>query len=313
MQITLTQGAEIHPEYGQRLRDIPRDIVVDLVRRQGFILFRGFDPTVAEYEQFTDGFGTCAETRDVHYPDSGDGLGFHAEDAFTPYRPDALWFLCKYAGSDGGIPTGVVDGRDVLNALPEELQPLARTARMRFDRQWDAAVWRDSPAVPDREQLEAALRKVPGLDVDFLPDGTLCIGYETPLSPYLPNGEQSFSNTLMQAVKDQEYYGVTMADGSAVPAELVDAVERSAPPLEQAVGWQTGDVAVIDNLRMMHRRRDYVQVDRDLRARHGEDFFGPRLLPASTGLELWAKSLVTGDVALPTRVGRPAPWGALPV
>ena len=309
--ITFVIGAEIHPDAGQKLRDLPRDEVVDLVRRQGFVLFRGFEPTVAEYEQFTDAFGACADTRDVHYPESGDGLGFHAEDAYNPYRPDALWFLCKYEGSDGGIPTGVVDGRDLLKALPPELQALARTARMRFDRQWESAVWQDSPAVLNREQLETALRKVPGLDVEFLPDGTLYVGYETPFLTRLSNGQESFSNTLMQAVKDHDYYGMTLADGSAVPGELVDAMERLAPPLERPVGWQTGDVAVIDNLRMMHRRRDYVQVDRDLRARHGEDFFGRRLPPASTELEVWVKTLVQGDVALPTRVGRPGTIGAM--
>src|SRR5437870_3121900 len=111
MQIkTFDVGCEIHAEPGDRLEQCSKQAVHDLLCHQGYILFRGFSPTVEEYEAFTTQFGACANTREVHYPGSGAGLGFHAEDAYNAYRPDTLWFLCVYQGSDGGIPTGVVDG-----------------------------------------------------------------------------------------------------------------------------------------------------------------------------------------------------------
>jgi hypothetical protein len=56
---------------------------------------------------------------------------------------------------------------------------------------------------------------------------------------------------------------------------------------------------------MMHRRSPYKQKDRDLRVRHCEDFFGSKLPDASTPLRSWVKSLIQGDVALPSQVGQP--------
>jgi hypothetical protein len=304
---TFDLGSEIHAENGEKLADIAPDVVVDLVRRQGYTLFRGFAPAAAEFEAFTAAFGTCADTRHVHYPESGAGLGFHAEDAYNPYRPDVVWFFCAYQGSDGGIPTGVVDGAELLDALPEKWREFSRGARIRFDRQWGPAVWRDAAEVPGRADLEAALAEIPGVEHEFLPDGFLHVGIEVPLVVRTPGGHDAFSNTILQAVTDAEYYGVSMADGTPVPAELLKFTEEIALARERNVGWHTGDVAVIDNLRMMHRRSEYVQKDRDLRARHGEDFFGTPLPVAATPLQQWTKSLIQGDVALPDRTGTMQP------
>lgn len=306
MQIkTFDVGCEIRAETGERLERCSKQEVIDLVRRQGYALFTGFAPTVAEYEAFTARFGTCANTREVHYPESGAGLGFHAEDAYNPYRPDAIWFFCVYEGSDGGIPTGVVDGAELLEAMPAAWQSFCRAGRIRFNRQWEADVWRSAKLAPSRQELGAVLSAIPGIEFEFLPDESLYIGIEMPLVVGTAVGRESFSNTLLQAVTDQEFYGMGLADGSPIPGELLKVAGALAGERERNVGWQTGDVAVIDNLRMMHRRRQYIQKDRDLRARHCEDFYGTQLPEARTPLQLWAKSLIQGDVALPSRAGRP--------
>jgi hypothetical protein len=298
-------GCEIRADRGETLAQCRTEQVVDLLRGHGYVVFSGFDPSVEEYEAFTVRFGTCEDTRHVHYPESGAALGFHAEDAYNPYRPDALWFFCAYEGSDGGIPTGVVDGVELLGAMPPAWRAFSRAARMRFDRQWEASVWRNAEPVTNRAALEATLAAVPGVEFDFLSDGSLYIGYEVPLVVQTADGRESFANTLTQAVTDQEFYGMTMADGSPLPTELVDVVTELASQRERDVGWRTGQVAVIDNIRMMHRRREYHQRDRDLRARHCEDLFGRKLPEARTPLQIWAKSLIQGDVALPTAIGRP--------
>lgn len=308
MRIELADvGCTIYADHGDRLEHCQRSEVVDLVRRQGFVRFTGFPVTATGYEAFTSRFGACADTRHVHYPESGAGLGFHAEDAYNPYRPDALWFYCAYQGSDGGVPTGVVDGAELLAALPPKWQWFSRVSGMRFDRQWAAPVWRDAAPVTGRTALESVLASIPNLEFDFLPDGTLYLGYQVPFVVRTAGGQESFSNTLLQAVTDQEFYGMMLTDGWPVPDELVGLVTRLARERERDLDWRTGDVAVIDNLRIMHRRRGYQQHDRDLRARHCEDFFGSWQPDATTPLQAWVKSLIQGDVALPTRVGRPEP------
>lgn len=309
MQINIFDvGAEIHA-HGATLTQCAKDEVVDLVRRQGYVLFSGFAPSVAECVQFTAQFGTCADTRHVHYPASGAGLGFHAEDAYNPYRPDVIWFFCVYEGSDGGVPTGTVDGIELLEKMPAQWQSFCRQTSLRFDRQWDADIWRTAASVPGRAELAAALAAIPGVKHEFLADDSLYVSYHTPLVVRTADGRQSFSNTLLQAVTDPDYYGLSLADGSPIPSALLTVTEELALANERNLGWRTGDLAVVDNLRMMHRRSTYVQKDRDLRARHCEDFFGTWLPDASTPLRSWVKSLIQGDVALPDRVGRP---GAAP-
>lgn len=299
-------GSAVSATRGETLQDVSEEEIFELLLRSGYVLLRGFSPTVGEYEAFSGRFGTCAGTRDVHYPDSGAGLGFHAEDAYNPYRPDTIWFFCAYEGSDGGIPTGVVDGVELLEALPPDWRTFCRGTGIRFDRQWEADVWRSTAPVSSATEVLSALEAIPGVECRVLPDGSLYAGYEVPLVVRTADGRESFSNTLLQAATDQAFYGMSLSDGSPIPEGLLAAAEDLALHGERHVGWHTGDVAVIDNLRMMHRRSQYVQVDRDLRARHCEDFFGTKLPDASTPLRAWAKSLLQGDVGLPTRVGSPA-------
>lgn len=297
-------GCEIRAE-GDTLADCSVEHVRELLARQGYVLFSGFEPSLADFELFTSRFGTCAETRHVHYPESGSGLGFHSEDAYNPYRPDALWFLCVYEGSDGGVPTGAVDGAELLTAMPEEWREYACTHALRFDRIWDAPVWQQAAQVPGRAELAAELDAIPDLDHAFLADGSLRIGYEVPLIATTPSGRQAFSNSLLQAVTDSAFYGTSIVGGSSIPTELLSVAEKLALELERTVGWATGDIAVIDNLRMMHRRGTYHQKDRDLRPRHCEDLFGSVMPAADTELQAWTKKLIQGDIALPDRVGLP--------
>jgi Taurine catabolism dioxygenase TauD, TfdA family len=310
MKITSNDiGCEITAEPGERLTDCDTDQVRELLRNNGWVFFSGFEPTVEDFETFTNRFGTCANTRTVHYPEGGEALGFHAEDAYNPYRPDTIWFLCRYEGSDGGAPTGVVDGVRLLAEMPEEWRQFCREHTIRFDRTWSAELWQNAVGADARDEMEALLSKIPDLTYEFLPDGSLYVGQEVPLVVTTPAGEESFSNTLSQASTEPPFYGMTLGDGSPVPQELVDLVDTMAIERELQIGWKSGQVAVIDNYRMMHRRGEYSGKDRDLRARHCEDFFGSVLPDDSTPVTAWTKSLLQGDEGYPTRVGRPAEVG----
>jgi len=111
---------------------------------------------------------------------------------------------------------------------------------------------------------------------------------------------------MLQAVSDPEFYGMSLEDEKQGPTELIAIAEEIALAAEQKLGWRTGEVAIIDNLRMMHRRSAYRQVDRDIRVRHGENFFGSQLPEDHSPLGEWVKSFIQADIALPTRVGSPS-------
>jgi hypothetical protein len=295
-------GAEIHAE-DATLTDCDKDEIAELVREQGYVLLSGFAPTVSEYDQFTAQFGPCAVTRHVRYPQSRISLGFHAEDSYTPYRPDALWFLCVNEGSDGGVPTGVVDGIELLAAMPTNWQEFCRENSLLFERQWGPAVWQGAAEVPGRAELSALLDAIPGITYAFLDDGFLYICCHVGLVNRTSDGREAFANGVLQAAAWPEYYGMSLSDGSAVPAELVAIVDELSLALERDLNWRTGDFGIVDNLRFMHRRRQNEQQGRDLRVRSCENFFGSTVPGADTSLSTWVKNLITSELDKPDRIG----------
>ncbi|MEV4170449.1 TauD/TfdA family dioxygenase [Nonomuraea sp. NPDC049709] len=301
--LSKTIGCEIAAGPGERLADIDPAIVVPLLKKDGYVHFTGYQPTLAEFEAFTGRFGTCAGARHVHYPEGGEALGFHAEDSYNPYRPDAIWFLCLFEGSDGGAPTGAVDGVRLLNELSPRWREFCRANTLRFERHWGEETWRTAAGGATAGEVGQVLDSLPGFSHQFLPDGTLYTCCETPIVVRTPNGDDSFSNTMLQAMTEQTFYGMTLGDGTPVPRELLEIVERWAFEHEIEIGWSAGEVAVIDNYRMMHRRAEYHGKDRDLRARHCENLFGTRLPDDSTELAAGVKSLIQSDVGLPVATG----------
>ena len=297
-------------EANESLFDCKVDEILKSVQHSGYILFRDFNPTQDEFEKFTNLFGICADTRHVHYPNTGEGLGFHAEDAYNPYRPDVIWFFCAFQGSDGGIPTNVVDGIKVFEKLPNTWKEFCRKEKLRFNRQWTADVWQESTKQycnpkTSTSSISDILSVTPNIEFEFLSNDFLYIAYQTPIISKTIFNKECFANTMLQAISDPAFYGMTLSNGDPIPAELIDIVEKLSFENEEAISWLTGDIALIDNLRMMHKRSAYKQIDRDLRARHGENFFGTILPDTPSQLHQWVKSLIQGDIALPSKVGYP--------
>lgn len=296
-------GCRVVADRGEELGQCDPARITSLLRQCGWVFFSGFEPSLGEFEAFSSRFGACQASRTVHYPPGGVGLGFHAEDAYNPYRPDVVWFFCLFEGTDGGVPTIAVDGVRIFRRMAEEWQNFCRSNRLRFERLWSADAWLEVVQREDRRALTEILGPIPNLVHRFLPDDTLYVRFDAPLVVRTPKGEESFSNSLISASVDPEFYGMSLANGSPVPGELGAGVSELAREGELYLGWAAGDLVVVDNYRMMHRRGEYHGSDRDLRARHGEDFFGSVLPPADSPLSAWAKQLLQGDGAHALRVG----------
>lgn len=281
------------------------------VRAAGWAVLTGSNPTPAEFERFIRRFGRCTDTRKVHYPPDGSGLGFHSEDAYTPFRPDVLWFVCLSASGDDGAPTYLVDGEVVLADLGPEWQEFCRANAFRYDRRWAAYVWQQALGTTDPTELARHLSGLPGVEHHFLDDGALCVSVVAPIVTTLEDGRESFANTAPQATTQPAFYGMSLADGTPVPAELVTHVDEIAARHEFPLRWRQGDLAAIDNRRMMHRRGGYAGTARDLRAANGEDFFGTVLPQATADLPRWTKSLLQGEEGYPAAAGPSFITGAM--
>lgn len=196
-------------------------------------------------------------------------------------------------------------GVSLFSALLAEWQQFARRNSLRFDRQWSGATWQTATGCTDPAEVDRVLARIPGISHQFLPDGGFYVGYEVPLVVRTPRGDESFSNTLLQAVTEPAFYGMTLADGAPVPEELIARADRLALDGEINVGWNADEVVVIDNYRMMHRRGEYSGKNRDLRARHCRNLFGSAFPETSSRIGEQTKRLLQGDEGDPVRVGRP--------
>lgn len=288
-------GSHVTADTAECIADCNPEVIRDLLREHGWVYFSGFSPSMEEFRDFTRRFGRCATPRSIVYPPGGVALGFHAEDSYNPWRPDALWFLCLKAGSDGGAPTGVVDGVRLLCELEPAWRDFATAHQLRFERSWSKDQWQKITGGDNTGDLTAFLDALPDFDYSFLPDRTLCTVYTTPIVVRTQKGEQSLSNTALHAVTDQEYYGMTLENGDPVPQEFLDHVEKLALEREIPLGWSDGDVVVIDNYRFMHRRGEYKGNDRQLRVVHGEEFFGTSLPRAETSVAQAMKETLQGE------------------
>jgi hypothetical protein len=296
MEIKVSEiGSQIVAGAGEQLSDCRPDEVRDLLREHGWVYFTGFSPSVDEFREFTRKFGRCATPRSIVYPPGGVALGFHAEDSYNPWRPDALWFLCLNAGSHGGAPTGVVDGVRLLRELDDKWRTFALDNQLRFERSWTKDQWQKAAGGDDSRDIESFLRTLPDFTYEFLADGTLRTAYTTPIVIRTQKGQPSLSNTALHAVTDQEYYGMTLATGEPVPQEFLNVVEKLALEREIPLGWSDGDMVVIDNYRLMHRRGEYHGNDRELRVVHGEEFFGTALPEAQTPAAQAMKEALQGE------------------
>jgi hypothetical protein len=88
----------------------------------------------------------------------------------------------------------------------------------------------------------------------------------TPVLPAvreLADGSRSFFNQLIAAffgwqdARNDGSKAICFGDGTAIDADAMATAIRLAETLTVDLQWQQGDVALIDNLRVMHGRRAF--------------------------------------------------------
>ena len=140
-QISEPFGTTIQGSPQEKVSDIDPNMVKDLIKDRGVVMFSGFNTPLEEFDrfirQFSDKFmsykgggavrrkvsedETLLSTRFDHGRETQDtfGLLLHGEMYYTDNRPVLLWFYCdKPAASDG--ETTVADGAQIYDALSNE-------------------------------------------------------------------------------------------------------------------------------------------------------------------------------------------------
>lgn len=242
----------------------------------GFVLFRGFRFDVATFGPLVLSFSSeiirhpnllrqsITADRSVLLVDPNEtAIPAHSELTYTPLRPEMQWFLCVKAASAGGETT-VYDGCAIL----ESMKPATRKAfsdkrlKWKMEQPVPPAVWQALFGIRTADEAIEIFQKFAGFQYRFADDGTMTFEYLTPAivtSKY--TGQRAFANNYLVGGIPLEF-----EDGTAIPSdyrwEILELSERYAIPIE----WEPGDVAMIDNNRVMHGRRKFRDTTRKIAA-----------------------------------------------
>lgn len=258
----------------------------------GAILFRGFP--LADADDF-DAFAGAFDYAPFTYEDSLSNavrinftervftaneapkdvdIYLHHEMAQTPVSPSRLFFYCKTAAETGG-ETPLCRSDWLFADLEREAPGLAKEFTKKGLRYTTTMPAQDNPgsgqgrswmstlSVSGKEAAELKLAEL-GYSWEWLADDALRA--TTPILPAvrdLGDGSSSFYNQLIAAylgwagVRDDPSRALSFGDGSAIESKdlgkLVELAERHTFDL----AWQDGDVALVDNYRVMHGRRAF--------------------------------------------------------
>jgi alpha-ketoglutarate-dependent taurine dioxygenase len=277
----------------------------DAVRDSGAIFLRGFEFGLADFEAFCALFsgqavvhpgtrlgGRSRVSDTTATVDSGTlPFPWHAELGYAPQRPDLVAFTCEQAPQRGG-ETLLTDGCAIADRLSATGAAVAKQrVTYRYGRPeptWPVAFdGARSPAEVEHSLADKASRlgADEGLDWSFPRRGTpaVRIRFTTPMLTTTRWGDRrAFCNHVIWQERRRRDHGphpldlrrflrprdgVRLEDGSRIPAEAFGEFERLADDLSYAIEWRRGDVALLDNSRVMHARGEVLDPARRILAR----------------------------------------------
>ena len=262
------------------------------VETHGAVLFRGFEIDTAEkLDEVVAAYGEPGFTYEKSLsnavrinltprvftaneapPDVS--IYLHHEMAQTPLYPSKLFFGCLLAPEVGGA-TPICRSDWVLDRLKQEQPGLVKAFRDKGvtytnimpaepdPESGQGRSWKDTLSAKTKKAAEARLKEL-GYSWEWQKDGSLRA--TTPRLDAirsLGDQEETFFNQLIAAFRGWEdkrndpAKSVTHGDGSAIDVNALNRAIEIADELTYDLSWQTGDVVLVDNFRVMHGRRPY--------------------------------------------------------
>jgi hypothetical protein len=198
----------------------------------------------------------------------------HHEMAQTPIYPQKIFFCCLSAAEEGGASP--LCRSDLLYAAFKSQHP--KWAAMFADRglQYSTHMpdeddeqsgqgrsWKSTLSVTSVAEAEARLSEL-GYSWQWQDDGSIVTtSPRLPAVRQLEDGSESFFNQVIAAYRgwkrrdDSSLPVLTFGDGGLIPEEILEAIIELSNQFVHAAQWQDGDVALVDNYRVMHGRYPY--------------------------------------------------------
>ncbi|MEY3004180.1 MAG: hypothetical protein RLZZ491_1356 [Pseudomonadota bacterium] len=252
------------------------------LKSDGWTMLRGFRPDMSAFSALITAlcrkitFDPAREYGDANTQkvDAGTGpIGLHTENGNTPVCPDVVAFYSPVAAFEGSQTT-VCDGRAVYAAM-SDAQKHRWQRDMVVERYLPEALWKrylanEHPAISRPEEvterhIEEFRAAVPNQDFDLLPDGG--ITYRLTVKPVRASaisGGRGFANAMLGPSHNYAPPRYRFSDTEPVSQDEIEDLRALAETCTHEINWQDGDIAVLDNTRVMHGRRAIIDGNRQL-------------------------------------------------
>lgn len=261
------------------LESLPKAIIIEALKVSGILLLRNFNTSINSFSKLvekTSARVTIDPARNhtsekTQLVDAGtDAIGLHIENGNTPFLPDCLWFFCEIAAKEGSQTT-YCDGKSVWESLSEKSRDIFKNKKIKYQRNISEKMWQkylsaelglDTVTV---EHLMMVENRVPGLSVKLNDDQSIWVTYSTSavhIDPF--SGELYFANSLLGPSYNYEKPIITFEDNSIIPEDVLNEVTEISNSHTKDIAWENGDIAIINNKRVMHGRREIMDVNRKI-------------------------------------------------
>lgn len=248
----------------------------------GFIIFRGFDVNVESFSAFVRNgsgrvtidpmrelFGKTAQKVDAGYA----AIGMHVEHGNNPFKSDMCWFYCQTAANRGSQTT-VCDGYQVWEKMPETLKQKFTKKKIKYCRYIEAQKWKTmvktlNPNIRDVADvtLEDLKQLAPSEGVHVELRDNQDIYYEFTTSAVHKeerSGRLAFANSILGPSYNYQAPKIVFEDNEEIMPDVLGELERIFEDSTTEIDWVSGDIAVIDNVHVMHGRRAIEDKNRTL-------------------------------------------------
>ncbi|MEP3299756.1 MAG: TauD/TfdA family dioxygenase [Pseudoruegeria sp.] len=252
------------------------------LKQDGWVVLRGFDMSLDDFNALTGEFCksvTFDPAREIsnnatQKVDAGLGeIGLHIENGNTPVCPDIVAFFARTAAFEGSQTT-ICDGSAIFDAFDDEtkahwLRPITVKRNLPEDI-WKRYLTNEHPGLSDPSQITPTHIKqfqaaIPGQSFEMKSDGSL--DYMLQINPVRESNLSNtfgFANAILGPSHNYERPSYTFADRSVVSDVDIAALRALAETHTHEINWNDGDIAILDNTRVMHGRRGIKDSDREL-------------------------------------------------
>ncbi|WP_445628375.1 TauD/TfdA family dioxygenase [Nostoc sp. DSM 114167] len=257
--------------------ELDKEEIISLFKANGILLFRGFDVDVDIFKKFTNllsidfiNYAGGAFSRRVingdetllSVNDFKSEIKLHGEMYYQQNIPLMLWFFCANPPLKDGETT-VCDGRQFFNEISSSTKELFSKKKLKFTVRISQEDWQKKYQTNDLNQLEKMCQNN-NTHLTVNNDKSILLEYISPaIIPSRCGKYQVFINSLLPT-KQLSPKILNFEDDSEIPEEVVSELNEVAEKITTEISWQKGDILMIDNTRILHGRRSFVDDQRDI-------------------------------------------------